>query len=107
MAPARVTCSIILAAMVTSEMSSLVVREMSTDKENPRTCSYSKSDKKMDFSLSHILVKDMQKSVMPPPWQTVTSSRREHASYSNKRARIEDDNNEEMGYLKPLTETRS
>ncbi|KAI4488705.1 hypothetical protein M0802_011315 [Mischocyttarus mexicanus] len=58
-------------------------------------CSYSKSDKKMNFSLSHILVKDildqdMQISVMPPPWQTVTSSRREHASYSNKRARIEE-----------------
>ncbi|KAI4482904.1 hypothetical protein M0802_013621 [Mischocyttarus mexicanus] len=34
---------------------------------------------------------DMQTSVMPPPWQTVTSSRHEHAFYSNKRARIEED----------------
>ncbi|KAI4487760.1 hypothetical protein M0802_011865 [Mischocyttarus mexicanus] len=47
----------------------------------------------MALSLSHILDQDMETSVMPPPWQTVTSSRREHASYSNKRARIEDDNN--------------
>ncbi|KAI4475989.1 hypothetical protein M0802_014962 [Mischocyttarus mexicanus] len=35
----------------------------------------------------------MQTSAIPPPWQTITSSRRESASYSNKRARTEDDNN--------------
>ncbi|KAI4474719.1 hypothetical protein M0802_004040 [Mischocyttarus mexicanus] len=35
----------------------------------------------------------MQTSAAFPPWQTVTSHRREHASGSKKRARTEDDNN--------------
>ncbi|XP_043506107.1 uncharacterized protein LOC122526652 [Polistes fuscatus] len=35
----------------------------------------------------------MQTSTTFPPWQKVTTHRREHASCSNKRARIDDDNN--------------